>query len=234
MPQPREVSAEAKELYQYLVSVRYVEGIQIVSDLPNPKQYVLLTSELRKCHWIKGSQKPGKFELGYVVVQESLWGTQSTAEELIVSLIARYSELETNIILASFRMFASRRNRDELTPLQQLNELEYYNSFPRDVVVRSLRTYQSLSANQQYGEGYARGIIRNETQREGVNIPSQNSPPIGKVQTRKVMGRSSSAKERSTWIRSRIDQEKYASLPPAEQEEYLTSLEELYEKRNDI
>jgi hypothetical protein len=229
MPQPRAVSSRAQELYLFMCNIRSHDEGMVICDLPNHEGYKTETTELRNSHWIKGHQRLGRFVLGQTVLCETLWGHQSTPTDVIEVLLGRYTDLERRIIGSTFVLFAGKRGKPDLTPLQKLDELEYYNTFEREVVIRGLRTYHGLSEASQYGEAYARGIIRNDSARSHSPATTQPKAATVKVERRPTQVHTQ-ALARSTWVKSAIDHVKYSAMNSNQQEAYIISLEEEYDK----
>ena len=232
VPQPKEVSVAALTLYDWMIGSKtfVVEGDQtlVVCEFDTSGHRTLL-DELKKAHWIKLHQNPNRVILGHVVPTIYLYGKMSSIEESNELLLSRYTDLEKSIIQSAFAQFASLKGKQDLTAIQKGEILEYYSRIDSSKVMRALRTYLTLPPSQQYGEAYARGIIRREIQ-----VPSQISQSVQVVPTPK---RESSpdahhenARQRQAWVSSQIaNNPNWNSMTLDEQAELVQSLEHDYD-----
>lgn len=183
------VSDNAAQLYQFMVYHRSTfttekEGKHEVYCIFEPSEgsfttsYKVYLDELYNASWIR--KDFGKIILGHYSLQLNLYGEEGKLEDLISSYLGRYTVSESKTVLELFKSFAAKKGRQELTQLQALGELEYYAKFPCKAVLSSIRTYFSLSPEKQYGTQYFRGILRRETENNGIGMISV--APIHKQQ----------------------------------------------------
>jgi hypothetical protein len=231
-----EVSQQAQQLYDWMLSIktcvpdgdRYI----VVCDFET-KEYTSLLTELRNAKWIQSHQSKKRVVLGIVVPTLYLWGRRISTIDSINLLMSAYDDLGRDIIESTFKLFATKRGRQDLSDLQKREELEYYAKFDTNTVIRGLRTYHSLPPDQQYGPQYARGIIRNEKARIACDATKTLLDPIGTL-VEKVAAQPNTShqlkKLRSKWVQSRIDLVHFSTLSDYEQTEYIQSLEREYDR----
>ncbi len=225
----------ALQLYDYMVANRrqvwepkegkasLVVIFQFTQDCSAYKPYL---DQLKGERWIEGHQKEGKFILGYGVVTEHLYGKPAPTGARCEMLLSRYSNPERETVQRTLDSFGELKMSGQLTPLQTVKELEYFARFCTSSVVQSCQVYLSLHQDgNKYGPNYLRGIIRNEARKGEVE-----APPIVDTPSRVVTPVLNKQKEKTKWIRSRIDMVEFSSLSPKQQEEYLKQLENEYQR----
>jgi len=167
----KEVSPEAKKLWEYLYSNRVLQSCEeknhpLVVSFHFVDINLALVNELHLAGWIQKRQHSDFYVLGTAVIKESIFAIveENSIEDSLENLLSRYSNYQREVIARLFTELGKRSRGGKMTSLQQKAELEYFNKYPPIVIERSAITYISLGEEQKHGVAYMRGIIRNDKQ----------------------------------------------------------------------